>query len=71
MGTMTDRINQSSGIPNRVSKEQVQGILRLLDRGETDSVIIAENLGLTRQQVAAVKAWRTMGIYESKKIYNN
>lgn len=46
-----------------LTKYQVGLILELLDDGIVNSERIGNKLGITKYQVAAVKAWRTMGKY--------
>lgn len=47
----------------RLTKYQVGLVLDFLNDGAEDSIEIAKKLGITKMQVAAVKAWRTQGKY--------
>lgn len=49
--------------PKRLTKIQVERVLEFLDKGFIISKEIAQALGITKMQVAAVKAWRMMGVY--------
>jgi hypothetical protein len=46
-----------------LTKQEVYEIICMLDETDEDSNKIANKMNCTRQQVAAVKAWKTMGKY--------
>jgi len=46
--------------PTPLNEKQKTRILKMLDKTQ-DSQKIADKVGVTRQQVAAIKAWKTMG----------
>jgi len=43
-----------------ITAEQREEILRRLEQGESDALKIAAEVGVSKMQVAALKAWRTM-----------
>ncbi len=50
-----------------ISTEQRDEVLKRLAEGETDAAEIAVEVGVSKMQVAAVKAWRTMSLGPLKK----
>lgn len=47
----------------RITQQERAEVLSFLDKGIIDAKKIAQVVGITKMQVAAVKAWRTMGKY--------